>query len=97
MAAIRNSFLCAVLAELCIRNYQSHTLQHLQALCKRAKRIDGNNMTDNYRSGEHATSDGRGVVPSDNDVLFGRGTKHHLHPGNARFNGRHLCIAQLSS
>jgi hypothetical protein len=27
------------------------------------------------------------IVPSDNDVLLGRGTKHHLHPGNQRYNG----------
>jgi hypothetical protein len=30
------------------------------------------------------------VVPSNNDVLLGRGVKYHDHPGNARFNGRFL-------
>jgi hypothetical protein len=28
------------------------------------------------------------MVPSDDDVLLGRGTKHHLHPGNQRYNGK---------
>jgi hypothetical protein len=27
------------------------------------------------------------IVPSDDDVLLGRGSKHHLHPGNQRYHG----------
>jgi hypothetical protein len=28
------------------------------------------------------------IVPQDADVLLGRGTKHQLHPGNMRYNGK---------
>jgi hypothetical protein len=28
------------------------------------------------------------IVPQDADVLLGRGTKHQLHPGNLRYNGK---------
>jgi hypothetical protein len=28
------------------------------------------------------------IVPQDADVLLGRGTKHQLHPGNIRYNGK---------
>jgi hypothetical protein len=36
------------------------------------------------------------IVPSDDDVLLGRGTKHHLHPGNQRYNGTNVTVWDLT-
>jgi hypothetical protein len=51
--------------------------------------------SDSSYNGDSSDDDGSSVsatateeiVPCDADVLLGRGTKHHLHPGNMRYNG----------
>jgi hypothetical protein len=64
------------------------------------KLSQSNMLSDPYHSdssynGDSSDDDGSSVngtttekiVPCDADVLLGRGTKHHLHPGNKRYNG----------
>jgi hypothetical protein len=47
------------------------------------------NLSDKGGSSNSAkTMAAKEIVPSDNDVLLGRGTKHHSHPGNQRYNGK---------
>jgi hypothetical protein len=65
-------------------------------------------LTDPYHSdssynGDSSDDDGSSVsgtateeiVPCDADVLLGRGTKHHLHPGNMRYNGTRRRITNV--
>jgi hypothetical protein len=47
-----------------------------------------NSSDDGGSSGSIETTGEKEIAPSDDDVLLGRGTKHHLHPGNQRYNGK---------
>jgi hypothetical protein len=48
----------------------------------------GNSSDKGGSSNSAKTMAAKEIVPSDDDVLLGRGTKHHLHPGNQQYNGK---------
>jgi hypothetical protein len=52
---------------------------------------DEESVPDWHRTGGNAEQ------PRPDDVLLGRGKKHHTHPGNARFAGTLQCVASARS
>jgi hypothetical protein len=49
---------------------------------------NGNSSDEGGSSISVKTMVAKEIVPNNDDVLLGRGTKHHLHPGNQRYNGK---------
>jgi hypothetical protein len=53
--------------------------------------------SDSFDSDGGAAENVSRIVPKDDDVLLGRGTKHNRHPGNLRYNGTKTSRASCKS